>query len=152
MSFHSLLFKVSFISYALTFWASQASVYNFIENTFVLLSIASVIYQVLYLFIFRTKDGEKFFPTLAKWFFYFFCSLELFILFYCIDKFFGGHVPTNWYGTVTGPEVWGFEAVFEDGWAWLIFYPTLFVSFLYQGLYKLVQKLVRKKRQKQLNQ
>lgn len=135
---HGLLFKVSFIMYALALFALPYVSAKKWADSIMLLFVAAVCYQLIYMFWLRKKDGLKLIRVIAQYFLYLLLSLELWTVFSCIDLAINGYTPTDFLGTSIGETVYGWSAITGDSITALVFTVIILTATIYQIIYAMV--------------
>lgn len=127
MKKYSLIYLLSFLSY-IFIWISLLNVSDGLWTVW--LFVISIIYQLLYIFILRKKDGVSFRRSISRYYLYFLIVLCTIIIGGYISVFFNGYSVCKGVMTYCSEPYYGFEAwvKMEDN---SIFIPLIVLSMIY---------------------
>ena len=142
MKKYSLIFKLSFITYIMAMFARPYVTAQIWADFAIILFIAALIYQLVYLFVLRKKDDKKIGETLGLFFILGISTVSVYICIDYLNMFINGYTPTDWVGNSLGKTYYGFEAIIENAWSNIVCVPYLVFNLIVLFIYKLKTRKV----------
>lgn len=136
----NLIFRLSFITYIMAMIARTYVTAQIWADLTIILFIAALIYQLVYLFVLRKKDDKKFSEILGLFFVLAITSVSGYIFINYLDMFINGYTPTDFIGNSLETTYYGFEAILENFWSNLIYVPYLVFNLIVLVIYKLIKR------------
>lgn len=140
MKKYNLIFRLSFITYIIVLIALPYITVRLWADMCMLLFILALIYQLVYLFVFRKKDNKNFSEVLGVFFIFTITSVSGYIFIDYLNVFINGYTPSDFVGNKLGHTYYGFEAILENEWSNIIYIPHLILNLLILIIYKLKKK------------
>lgn len=136
----NLIFRLSFIMYIFSLVAIPYFTAQLWADLIIFLFIAAVLYQIIYLFILRKKDNERFFDILILFIICGMTSVSFFIIIDYIDIFINGYSATDLVGNSLGKVYYGMEAILKAAWKNLFYIPYMIVNLIIVIVYSYFEK------------
>ena len=140
MKKYNLNFRLSIITNIMAMIARTYVTAQIWTDLTIILFIAALIYQLVYLFVLRKKDDKKFGEILGLFFVLAITSVSGYIFIDYLDMFINGYTPTDFIGNSLETTYYGFEAILENFWSNLIYVPYLVFNLIVLVIYKLIKR------------
>lgn len=145
MKKYNIIFLLSFVSYFMVLFASLHITAHTWSYIFFLVFLISVTYQLIYIIIFRKKDGVSLGRSISKFFLYALSAVSCYIAVEYIDIFINSYKETAFLSEELIATYYGFDAWKNNFWSNILFIPFLFLNIVYAIIYFAISRSIKKK-------